>query len=256
VVPGAQEGPDQAELDHDVTFDAVFDGLRRAGIKLSVGDTSISDAVLEQARVIWLVGFGRMSRSLGQRLFEWVSRGRTLVLGPRAPDWDWVGASLSLRLPIPTQKRLPLTRLRGLSLEEAEIFGAGEPVIDTEDGPVAVSARLGRGRLVRFGFRFPFDAVKRDPDTVTWIVTQLAEAAGVRPRYAASDPLVETEVHESAVRRFLFLANPTTSDRPVTLDLSASEGLREVRGRAQHVLAGQLLTVPAASVLLRELVQL
>jgi hypothetical protein len=256
VVPGPKEGSDRPEIDHDVVFDAVFDGLRLAGIKLGVADTSISRDLLEASRVVWLVSFERMSRSLAQRLFEWTSRGGTLVLGPRVPDWEWTGSPLGLRVPIQVQKQLPSLRLRGLVLEDVEVFANGDPVIEGDVGPIATSALLGRGRLVRFGFRFPFDAVSHDPDTVAWIVKRLGEAAGLSPRYTTSDPAVETELHESPVRSFLFLANPTSSDRPVTVQLGPREGLREIRGHAQHLRTGQLLTVPAGSVLLRELVQL
>jgi hypothetical protein len=256
VIPRMPEGGDQAELDHDASFDAFFDGLRRAGIKLGIADTSISNAALQAARVILIPSFSRMSRSLAQRLFEWAGAGRTLVLGPRLPERDWAGGALGFRLPIHSQKRLPSLPFRNIQLQEVDIFAGGEPVIESDEGPLAVLVPYGEGRIVRFGFRLPFNAARQGPDAVAWILEQLVGAAGATPCYAASDPCVETELHESSVRRFLFIANPTSVDRPVTLGLGPNESLREVRGRAEHVRAGQPLVVPAAAVLLRELVQL
>jgi hypothetical protein len=256
VVPGPGDGLDRPELDHDIGFDALFHGLRRAGIAFAVSETSLSEQALEAARVVFLVSFQRMSRPLAQRLFEWVSQGGTLVVGPRMPEWDWAGGPLGLPVPTYVKDRFGSIRLRGLVLEEAEVFAAGEPVIETESGVLAAALPFGHGRVVRFGFRFTFDAVERDPDTVAWIVTRLADAAGIQPCYPASDALVETELHESPVRRFLFLANPSPVDRSITVALDTGEALREVRGRAEHVRAGDRFVVPSLSVVVRELVRL
>ncbi len=256
VVPGPGDGLDLPELDHDIVFDALFDGLRRAGISFVVSEASLSEEALEAARVIFLVSFQRMSRPLAQRLFEWVDRGGTLVVGPRVPEWDWAGGSLGLRLPVQLKDRFGSVRLRNLVLEEAEVFAGGEPVIETEDGVLAVAMPFGGGRIVRFGFRFPFDAVERDAEAVAWIVTRLAHAAEIGARYPTSDPCVETELHESPVRRFLFLANPLPVDRSISVALAPGEALREVRGRAEHVRAGEQFVVPSATVLVRELVRL
>jgi hypothetical protein len=256
VVPGPGDGVDRPELDHDIVFDALFHGLRRAGISFTVSETSLSEQALEAARVVFLVSFQRMSRPLVQRLFEWVSRGGTLVVGPRIPEWDWAGGPLGLPLPNYVKDRFGSIRLRDLVVEEAEVFAAGEPVIETENGVLAAALPFGRGRVVRFGFRFTFDAVERDPEAVAWIVTRLADAAGIQACYPASDALVETELHESPVRRFLFLANPTPVDRSITVALDPGEALREVRGRAEHVRAGDRFVVSSASVAVRELVRL
>jgi hypothetical protein len=256
VAPRAEEGIDRPELDDAIAFDALFDGLRHAGISFGVSESSVSEETLAAARVIFLVSFQRMSRPLAQRLFEWVSRGGSLVVGPRLPEWDWAGAPLRLRLPLLVKDRFSSVQLRDLRLEEAETWVGGEPVIETEAGALAVSVGVGSGRIVRFGFRFPFDAIERDPDTVTWVVTRLAEAAGIGACYPTSDRGVETELHESSVRRFLFLANPSPVDRSVTVALDRGEALREVRGRAEHVRAGEPFVVPSATVLVRELVRL
>ncbi|MEE8556596.1 MAG: beta-galactosidase, partial [Myxococcota bacterium] len=59
-------------VDHDLVFDAISDGLRAAAIPFGVADTSLPDGSLAGARVLFLVGFDRMSRALAQRLFTWV----------------------------------------------------------------------------------------------------------------------------------------------------------------------------------------
>jgi beta-galactosidase len=247
---------DRPEVDHDIVFDALSDGLRGAGIAFGVSDTSIDREALEAARTIFLVSFDRMGRALAQRLFEWVGRGGTLVLGPRLPTRDWAGGPLGLGAAPRVKDRSPRLRLRDLELEDAELFSSGEPIVEVAEGVLASAVPVESGRLIRFGFRPPFDALGRSPEAIAWLLTRLADGAGIGPCYPASDPRVETELFEGPARRFLFLANPTRVDRPVTVALDPGEALREVRGRAEHIRAGQRFVVPASTVLVRELVPL
>jgi beta-galactosidase len=247
---------DRPALDHDVAFEGLFDGLRRVGVPLGIADTSIAVEDLDRVGVAFLVGFDRMSRQLAKRLFEWVAEGGTLVLGPRLPQRDWAGGRLALRLPLEVKERRPRVAVGGLVLEDVETYRTGDPVIETRDGVLASSCSLGKGRLVAFGFRLPFGAITDDPDGLGWLVARLAGAAGVRPCYPSSQPAVETELFEGELRRFLFIANPSSNDRQVTLLLEENESIREVRGSGEHVRPGQAFTVPAATVLVRELVRL
>jgi hypothetical protein len=251
----AGEG-DRPDLDHDVVFDGLFDGLRRVGVPLGIADTSVAVEDLDRVGVAFLVGFECMSRQLAKRLFEWVAEGGTLVLGPRLPAHDWAGGPLGLRLPLEVKERRPRVSVGGLVLEDVETFRTGDPVIETRDGVLAAGCSFGRGRLVAFGFRFPFGAIAHDPEGLGWLVARLAGAAGVRPCYPSSEPVVETELFEGELRRFLFIANPSATDRQLTLLLEETESIREVRGSGQHVRAGQAFTVPSGSVLVRELVRL
>jgi hypothetical protein len=247
---------DRPEIDGAISFRALFDGLRRAGIALSVADTSVSAERLASESAALLVGFERIGRPLAKRLFEWVRAGGTLITGPRLPEADWEGAPLRLGLPFLAKERLDRVQLGRLPLEEVDLVLRGEPVLECESGPLAASAPLGRGRVVHFGFRLPFDALSRDPEQLARLAGALAAAAGVTPSYAASDPAVETELFVGEVRRFLFLANPTAEARSVEVKLGGREALREVRGGGDHLRRGERLVVPARSVLLRELVEL
>jgi hypothetical protein len=247
---------DRPEIDAAITFRALFDGMRWAGIACSVADTSAGPDRLARERVVALVGFERIGRPLAQRLFEWVAAGGTLISGPRLPEADWEGAPLGLRLPFAAKDRLGRLQLGDLALEEVDLLERAEPVLECDSGVLAASAPFGRGRIVHFGFRLPFDASSRDPGQTAEIARALAAAAGVAPSYAASDPAVETELFVGAVRRFLFLANPTAEDRRVEVELAEREALREVRGSGVHVRAGERLIVPGRSVLLREVVDL
>lgn len=260
LVRGELELRDAPSRDHAASFLALFDGLRRAGIAFSVADTSISARRLQAQRVVALVCFDHISRPLAKRLFEWVGEGGTLIIGPRLPCSDWMETPLALPPP-PGQraecKRGP-ARLRfgELVLEELDLFTTGDPVLERAAGILATAYAYGRGRIVQFGFRLPWGAAECDEASLTRIVSVLARAAGVEASYLASDPTVETELFVGAVRRFLFLANPTPQDRVVTLALEVGEGMREVRGVGEHLRAGEPFAVPGCSVLLRELVQL
>jgi hypothetical protein len=246
---------DRPEADQDLQLAALFDGLRRGGIAFGVADTSLCDETLASARTLILPVFEAIGRPLVHRLLAWVEAGGTLVLGPRLPRRDWAGAPLGLRLPLEEKEHLPRLRLRGLELEQVDILARGEPVLESSVGPIAVSVPLGSGRLVHFAFRLPWPR-HAESDALAALVTDLLRPAGVQPCYAASDPRVETELFEGEPRRFLFLANPTQAACRVSLDLAAREAIREVRGRAHHVRAGEALDVPARSVLLREVVSL
>jgi beta-galactosidase len=247
---------DRPELDHDVSFAALFDGLRRVGIKLGVACSSAPRERLARERAIFVVSFERMSRPLAQRLVEWAHAGGTLVLGPRLPGEDWRGTALGVRWPFEAKDRLASVAYGGLELRAVDPVIGGTPVVQSPDGALAASAPLGRGRIVWFGFRFPWQAVARDAAALARLAGALATAAGVGPRYAASDPEIETELFEGPVRRFLFVANPTRQDRSAEIALGPAEALREVRGSAFHVRAGERLVFPARSVLVREIVSL
>ena len=247
---------DRPEIDSAISFRALFDGMRRAGIALSVADTSAGPERLARARVALLVGFERIGRPLAERLFEWVAAGGTLISGPRLPELDWEGAPLGLQLPFGVKDRVERLALGGLTLEGVDLLEAAEPVLECDSGVLAASAPFGRGRIVHFGFRLPFDAISIDPERTAQVAAALAAAAGVAPSYAASDPLVETELFVGAVRRFLFLANPTPETREVEIALGEREALREVRGSGVHVRAGERLMLPSHAVLLREVVSL
>jgi hypothetical protein len=247
---------DQPELDADATFGALFDGLRRAAIAFSVADTSISADRLGSEQVILVPCFERMSRSLAQRLFEWAFEGGTLVIGPRLPRADWSNAPLGIETPLEIKDRLDSLRLEELELSEVDLLTGGDPLLDTEFGVVAAACAHGRGRIAHFAFRFPWRAGERDADALARIVASLLSVAGVESSYAASDPLVETELHEGLERRFLFVANPTASERSVSIAGPEGEALREVRGNPVHLRHGELLRVPGRSVLLREIVAL
>ncbi len=247
---------DRPEIDHDVVFAALFDGLRRAGIKLAVADSSVSRERLARERAIVLVAFERMSRPLAKRLVEWVEAGGTLVLGPRLPAEDWRGTPLGVRWPFESKDRLASVTCGGLDLEAVEPVIGGTPIVERPEGTLAATAPMGRGRVVWFGFRYPWQAHARDAETLARLTASLVAPAGVAPRYAASDPEIETELWESAVRRFLFVANPTRQDRSAEIALAPNEALREVRGSAEHVRAGERLVLPARTVLVREIVAL
>jgi hypothetical protein len=254
--PPELELRDRPELDAALLERALCDGLRRAGVPFAVADTSLPASALARERAVALVGFGRISRPLAERLFEWVSAGGTLLCGPRLPSADWASAPLRLEIGLEVKDRLERVRLGGLELEQVDLLEGGEPVLECEAGTLAAAVPFGRGRLVQFGFRLPYAALARDPEQTAAVARALAGAAGARPRYRASDPEVETELFEGPVRRFLFLANPTGRERAVTLELEPRESLREVRGTAVHARDGDAIPVPARSVLLRELVQL
>jgi beta-galactosidase len=247
---------DHPELDGDATFAALFDGLRRAAIAFSVADTSISVDRLGSERVVLVPCFERMSRALAQRLFEWAFDGGTLVIGPRLPRADWSGASLGVETPLEVKDRLASLDVDGLDLREVDLLGGGEPLLETGFGAIAASCTHGRGRIAHFAFRLPWRAVERDADALARIVTSLLSVAGIEASYPASDPLIETELHEGLERRFLFVANPGASERSVSIASREDEALREVRGNPVHVRHGELLRVPARSVLLREIVAL
>jgi hypothetical protein len=249
-----QAGAARQELQHDFLFDGLFDGLRRASIPFGVADTSIPNEKLADVGVILVPSFGCMTRALVQRLFEWAADGGTLIIGPVLPERDWSGAPLSLPVRPQVKEHRKSFRLGGLLLPETDLYVAAEPVIETPDGVLAAGASLGRGRLICFGFTLPFGALQHDPETLGWILRELVGTAGLAPCYAASDPEIETELHEGPVRRFLFIANPTGKARDVTIDLGSRESLREVRGRGEYVRAGQKLIVEARAVIVREIV--
>ncbi len=247
---------DRPEIDHDVTFAGLFDGLRRAGIKLGIADSSVASERLARERAILVVSFERMGRPLLQRLVEWVEAGGTLVVGPRLPALDWRGTALGMRWPFEAKDRLAQVRSGGLDLEAVDPVVGGTALVESPEGVLAATAPLGRGRVVWFGFRLPWEALARDPEGLARLAATLVAPAGVVPRYAASDPEIETELWESEMRRFLFVANPTRQDRSAEIALASHEALREVRGSAVHVRAGERLVLPARTVLVRAIVAL
>ncbi len=243
-------------LRDDTLFEGLFDGLRRSAIPFRIGSTPLAPDELGDVDVVVAPTFGCMGRSLAQRLFEWAASGGTLVIGPRFPERDRSGAPLQIPIRPEVKEHRTSFRLGNLSLGETDLYLAGQPVIETPEGVLAAAAPHGRGTLVFFGFELPFGAVDRDPDALTHLSRRLVEAGGLSPGYAPSDPRIETELHESPVRRFLFVANPTGDPREVTIALGPREALREVRGRGEFVHAGQPLRVPARTVLVREVVSL
>lgn len=246
---------DRPELDGDITLAGLLDGLRGAGFATSLADTSLSDAALGRERAVVVVSFERMSRALAGRLLAWVRAGGTLVIGPRLPALDWSGADLRLDLPFEVKERVPALRLGGLELGEVDLLTGGEPLLSCSAGVLAASAPLGAGRLVHFAFRLPWRAGERDLRGLARVLESLLTPSGVRPLHPASERRVETELWESEVRRFLFLANPGPPCA-VTVELGAREALREVRGRGEYVRARQSFPLPARSVSVREVVQL
>ena len=255
VVPRDLGTRDRPELDGDIAFTGLLEGLRSADFATGLADTSISEAALEGERVVLLVSFERMSRPLAGRLLAWVRAGGTLVLGPRLPALDWSGEDLRLGLPFEVKERVPALRLGGLELEEVDLLAGAEPLLWCDAGVLAASAPLGAGRLVHFGFRLPWRAAERDPAELAHVLESLLTPFGVTPRYPASERRVETELWESDVRRFLFLANPGPPCS-VTVRGAPREALREVRGRGEYVRAGESLPLPARSVSVREVVPL
>ena len=247
---------DRPEQDHDNVFHALFDGLRRSGIAFSVADTSLPVERLARWRVILLTGFEHISRALAQRIFGWVAEGGTLVLGPRLPTHDWAGAPLGLRIADTVKARLPRVRMGKLVLEDVDLMAGVEPVLEADEGTLASVVPFQAGRIVHFGFRFPWQSEQCDAEALVEIVRKLLAPAGIEPCYPASDPSVETELHGDEERRFLFIANPGASARRISLETDRFEGLREVRGGGRHVRAGEPLIVPPQSVLLREIVRL
>jgi hypothetical protein len=247
---------DHPELLLDIVFDGLFDGLRRAGIAFSLADTSVPEQRLANWRVALLVSFECLSRPLMERLFDWVSRGRTLVVGPRLPRWDWAGAPLGLPLPEIVKGRVPSVQCGSLRLEDVDLMSGAEPVLESEAGVLAAAFPFGKGSVIAFGFRLPWQGPGFKPDGLAEIVCSLLAPAKVGPCYPASDPVVETELYEGGERRFLFIANPDRTTRNVTIQTDPREALREVRGGGRHIRAGERLVVPPASVLLREVVTL
>lgn len=244
------------EQDHDVVFHALFDGLRRAGMAFSVADTSLPEEGLADWRVVLLICFERISRPLAQRIFGWVAEGGTLVVGPCFPTQDWAGAPLGLRIPDLVKAKLPHARVGQLWLDQVDLMTGAECVLEAEAGVLAARFPFEAGQIVHFGFRFPWQSAETDADGLAEIVRKLLTPAGVESCFAASDPRVETELHEGEDRSFLFVANPDPSPYSVTLQTDAHEALREVRGGGGYVRTGEPLVVPPRSVLLRELVRL
>ncbi len=247
---------DQPELDCDIVFAALFDGLRRAGIKLSVADDGIPAERLARERAVVAIGFERMRRATAERLFSFAEGGGTLVLGPRLPVRDFDGSPLGLRLPFEHKELVASARLGDLELEAVAPILGGSALLEAGAGALAAVAPYGRGRLVHFSFRFPWRALERDAAALAGIAAALVAPSGVGPAYAASDPAVETEVWEGGERRFLFVVNPSREPRTVRVALAHDEALREVRGSGEHVRAGDPLRVPPGEVIVRELVRL
>ncbi len=247
---------DQPELDCDSVFWALFDGLRRAGIKLSVADCSVPSERLARERAIVAIGFERMRRESAQRLFEWAEAGGTLVLGPRLPACDFDGTPLGLRLPFEHKEPVATARVGRLDLEAVAPVLGGSAVLESEAGALAAVAPYGRGRLVHFGFRFPWRALERDAAALAGIAAALLAPSGVGPAYAASDPVVETELWQGGERRFLFLVNPSREPRTLRITLAHDEALREVRGSGEHARAGEPLRLAPFEVIVREVVRL
>jgi hypothetical protein len=247
---------ERVELEADLQLRALFDGLRRASIPLAVADSSLAAARLADFPLAIVPSFERMGRATAQRLFEWTAAGGTLVIGPRFPREDWSGAPFDSGLRADVKERVSSLRFAGLELRDVDLLAGGEPLLEVAQGTLAASYAAGRGRVVLFGFRLPWGAAESDADALAEIARRLASAADVAPAYAPSDPTVESELHEGVERRFLFLANPSDAGRAVTIALRPSEALREVRGSAVHARAGDVVQVPARSVILREVVKL
>jgi beta-galactosidase len=247
---------DQPELDADVAFAALFDGLRRAGIKFAVADDGVPAERLARERAVVALGFERMRRAAAQRLFSFAESGGTLVLGPRLPVCDFDGAPLGLRLPFERKEPVAGARVGGLALEAVAPVLGGTPVLEADGAVLAAVAPYGRGRLVHFGFRLPWRALERDAAALAGIAAALLAPSGVGPAYAASDPVVETELWAGGERRFLFLVNPSRAARTVRVALAHDEALREVRGSGEHARAGDPLRVAPGEVIVREVVRL
>ncbi len=247
---------DAPERDHDSVFHALFDGLRRSGVAFSVADSSLPVERLADWRVMLLVSFGHISRPLAQRIFAWVAEGGTLIVGPRLPARDWAGTPLRLGLPEHVKDSLERVRVGQLSLEAVDLLTGTEPVLEREVGVLAATFPFQAGRIVHFGFRFPWRSAELDSATLTEITRALLAPAGVTPCYPVSDPRVETELFRHNDRSFLFLANPGSELRSVTLQADPNEALREIRGGGRHVRVGEPLALAARSVVLREVVRL
>ena len=244
------------ERDPDGVFHALFDGRRSSGVAFSVADTSLPVERLADWRVVLLVGFEHISRPLAQRIFGWVAEGGTLVVGPRLPTRDWAGAPLHLNLPQIVKEPLERVRVGQLALEAVDLLSGAEPVLEHEVGMLAATFPFQAGRIVHFGFRFPWRSSELDSPTLTEIIRALLAPAGVEPCYPVSDPRVETELFRSGDRSFLFLANPGPDLRSVKLRADPNEALREIRGGGRHVRAGEPLALAGRSVVLREVVRL
>ena len=129
-------------------------------------------------------------------------------------------------------------------------------MLDLPEGVIAARVPLGQGVLVHFAFRFPWLQDEESRLSLDSIIRSLVLPAEIEPCYPTSDPTVETELHESGERRFLFIANPNSEGRRVIVQLRPAEALREVRGVGRHLREGELLRVPARGVLIREVVSL
>lgn len=254
--PSGEPARDPGEIDALPTARALFRGLRHAGVALAVTDSSLDDSRLERASAAVLIGFERLDPALLERLVAWVERGGQLILGPRIPKLDLAGNPLKVSLPLAGAGRLDKVSFGKLQLSAVERIVGGSPVLETSVGVLAAQAPLGRGRLIAFGLPLPFASERDDPGTLRELALRLAVAAGISPREWVSDPEIEVELFRGAVRRFLFLANPTPADREVELRLRADEALREVRGRGEHARSGSRLLIPRFSVWLREVVAL
>ncbi len=220
IAPRLTDATDEAE--YDIQHRAWIDLFRAAGFSFSLDDSSCLSMDSVPHSVLFLLTLGRMSRELMSRVLSHVSHGGTILIGPVFPTHDWSGAPLDL------------------------------PIPEAVDATVA----YGRGRILRVGSFCPwrFNAAEL-PRRVTE-VKQLLARADLDPCYPTSDPAVETELHYDEERSFLFVANASVEVKEVEIALEPNEALREVRGLGRHIRAGDRLTVPGRSVVIRERVRL
>ncbi len=213
-------------------------GFARAGIHLSLADSSCELTTLERYSLIIAPSFEFMTTATQKRLLVYALKGGTLVLGPRIPRFDERLNNEPRFRPHTLHPLGEIERIEaapGFDIFDADIFNAENPILTTGRGCCAYSLNKEKGRIIHLGFIFDDYSKKECPQPVASLMRDIADIAGITPAYQPDDHEIETALHIHPVTgdAILFAANPTADEKHFTITLAQGQSLENIDDGAQ-----------------------
>ncbi len=225
-------------------------GFTQAGFPVTLADSAVEQETLQKYKIVIAPSFEFMNIALQRRLLVYAFKGGTLVMGPRMPVCDEFMRRDS-RFSSHSQKpveRIDRMNIGPLVVENADIFKTDRVFIEESGKVCAYISPTERGSIIHLGFIFQdYTGIEQSP-TVAGLMMKIAAAAGVRPLYKPSDPLVETVAHDRGADRLVFVANPTDEPRNVRVEMGRRETLVDVDTAEKYIFDGEKINLPEQSI--------
>jgi beta-galactosidase len=220
-----------------VWIDAFRMALEGTGLSYALADSDISEAKLANYAIVIVPTFEWIDRDLMDKLDGYVKSGGRIICGPRIPIQTVTGEPLDLwaaTKPVTSVSRLDLDG--ELWLEDVDIWDSS--TIGNMPSAFIHSFERGSGKVSVLSGLFP-QAGALGEGLLTYrrlapVLLPLLVEAGIAPLSSRDNPNIDISLLSGDDRRIACIANPTSDEQTVQVQVEGAQSYRDIDSGAQH----------------------